>query len=463
MKKIFTFLLTLAFVILFGFSLNTVSASGRLTINENDTVTLTESNEYDMLDVIGNLIISNNATIEAKRVRIYNTGSITIEEGATLKLTKDDFFCSGKIDIKGFLIGNCSEFNYDSKITLHDTGVIYFIGDDHSYFSYAVYLLKKEGYDANTDGNYFCAFGKSHVHNYDDNGVCTNCLVPGCVIGYMSHNKVDNACLRCGLKGPETFISRDQTSSTLYVDGHCIIKSGATVTVNNLEIRNGCILTIEDGATIIINNGNLMIQGKLILNGCLKGSSKYFSISGNVVASEDCIIDLEFSDEYFANNAHFIFLNAGINAKTQNNKLIYTSPNHVHTFENYICTKCGAIDQYHPHTYVMGKCTICDYGCPHDYNQNRVCRMCGACYCDLHGGHRFVDGKCSECGYKCNNPFHNNKYSCPDCNMTFDPKVAGSIISKGSVTIIVGLVLSAAFFTIGLFIGKSKKTKTEEE
>lgn len=90
----------------------------------------------------------------------------------------------------------------------------------------------------------------------------------------------------------------------------------------------------------------------------------------------------------------------------------------------------------------------------HEWNKCK-CSICGIV--NENGEHDWLNGKCTVCGKTCANEFHSGKYVCPDCRMSFDATVTGSVLSEGSLTIICTVAAAVIFGLGGFLLGKKKK------
>ncbi len=103
----------------------------------------------------------------------------------------------------------------------------------------------------------------------------------------------------------------------------------------------------------------------------------------------------------------------------------------------------------------------------HVFDANGVCENCQFADEAVHK-HTWQNGKCTSCGYECKNDFHSGVYKCPDCGLKIEPtaenvKFEGSILSEGSLTIIVG-VACLAVGALGMYlIMKKKKPAASDE
>ena len=100
--------------------------------------------------------------------------------------------------------------------------------------------------------------------------------------------------------------------------------------------------------------------------------------------------------------------------------------------------------------------TIRVYGCCGGTMEGRI--FAGKGTVSTYKDHFFVDGKCTACQEKCTNAFHDGVYKCPDCNMEIVSTPAGSTLSEGSLTIVVGVAAFAVGVLGTLLVTKKKKT-----
>ena len=96
--------------------------------------------------------------------------------------------------------------------------------------------------------------------------------------------------------------------------------------------------------------------------------------------------------------------------------------------------------------------------CDHTFGDDNICTKCQRKGCYF-GVHLWKGGKCTVCQTECKNAFHNGVYKCPVCDMGYDATVTGSILSEGSLTIIVGVAAAVVFGLGGFFLGTKKKKK----
>ena len=115
-----------------------------------------------------------------------------------------------------------------------------------------------------------------------------------------------------------------------------------------------------------------------------------------------------------------------------------------------ICSTCGFACT-HDWNATTGKCSTCGFACTHEWDAaTGKCSTCGfACTHDWNA----TTGKCFICGIKCTNTFHEGV--CPDCGM--GAAVTGSILSEGSLAIIIGVAALVIGLGGGFLLGKIKK------
>ena len=95
----------------------------------------------------------------------------------------------------------------------------------------------------------------------------------------------------------------------------------------------------------------------------------------------------------------------------------YNNSNH-----RIICQRCGKNNGTENHNWVNGKCSDCDYSCPHADGNNWITdntkhyRNCpNGCDVKLDfENHSFVNGVCTVCDHSCKHSY-NNKYKCAYC------------------------------------------------
>ncbi len=459
MKKLFTFILiTLVFIFL-GFSFNKNVNASNTYIVKNPT-TLTQSAEYELIIILDDLVISNNSTLMVNNINISKGCSITIEEGSTLNINDGYIKSDGEINVKGTFYGKVGFFQMESGINILDDGVVNLYFDIKSSFNDAFKMLEKNGNAVYQIENTIYAVSDAHVHEYNTDGICTKCHFASCVIGDSDHNMVGNMCTRCRLGAPDVTIIKSEYKQIFDVIGYVTIKSGVTITTNTVLIYPNGKLIIEEGATLIVN-GDFDNGGTLDLKGFLRGNIDNFMSYGEIITSKNCLISLTFPSYINAIMARYMIEQSGIELTINDSIIFYSNGTHTHNYVNGVCSDCGLIDPSHRHTYNLGVCTICGYECHHNFDNNNICKTCKSSYCDLNGGHNFINGKCIVCEQKCENEFHNHQYACPDCGMSFDTKVTGSVISGGSLALIIGISAAAIFFVLGIFFEKKRKQNIE--
>ena len=521
----------MAAVILFAaavFCLPAAATGSSCYVRTDETVEITGNAEYSSLTVYGTFVIKTGAVVTVEDINLFNGGKIEIEDGATLILSGGTFFHRGNLIMNGTFKGSSDYFSCNAPVTIGQNGLLSVTVDDANTASSAASSLRTCG--ASNATNYdatIWASAAAHVHTYDANGICTGCGASGCLFGTYPHTYKYGVCTGCG-KNEIVSITGKKDYYNLSVKENTIIKAGAQVTLNTLDVAKGVKLTVEKGAVLTLRRGDINARGDLIIDGMLIGDIDYFSVSGSFKLGNDGYMVLNVTQSRNIDSitrqlkmsgvTSSVFVNTIIGGKenhahTYNEKGACTvcgligckigeykhiyqngvctgcgviDPNHTHTYNengactlcgtigckigelahtyrDYVCTTCGAVDSHHSHRYIAGVCTICGYKCIHDFsdfgpdNDENICNICRISKCELNGGHSYKNGKCTVCGTVCENDFHKASYACPECNMRIYHSVTGSVLSEGSLTVVVGVAGLAAGFLVAMLIFRKKK------
>lgn len=179
-------------------------------------------------------------------------------------------------------------------------------------------------------------------------------------------------------------------------------------------------IKIDDGGVYVISSGNHTVQKLEVLSGTLIiGSQADVTVSLNADIRGTVII-------------------SGALRLSRDNPLtlygkIYVDGGRLTGYGSYSGT--GAMIR--GHAFDNGICKGCGYQCQHS------------------GG--FSDGKCSFCGWECPHTHTKTVTVCEDCGLETGIAGTGSMLSEGSLTLIVGVACLAVGFLAATFIFKTKK------
>ena len=237
----------------------------------------------------------------------------------------------------------------------------------------------------------------------------------------------------------------------LTVSGNLIVKSGGTVTANSMNVIGN--LTVEPGGTVIFSESLSIGNNSTVeIGGTFSGGSCLSSFTSGVTLLESGKFETKFTDEKRAN----AFAEKVSKYKTTITEIndgdyryLVTVDGHVHDFTRGEC-ECGELCPHNQGFTAGGKCVICSWQCPHE---------------------EWNDGLCEKCGYACKHEAGHLKEVvsaereyCPDCDKTLSlneiettTSGAGSTISEGNMTIVVGVTAAVIFGLGGFILGRRKK------
>ncbi|MBQ0084491.1 MAG: hypothetical protein KBS52_07000 [Clostridiales bacterium] len=286
------------------------------------------------------------------------------------------------------------------------------------------------------------------------------------------------------LPSNEGELTGNQELEFINVDKELVIKKGAVIKTEFADIDYGAKLTIEDGATLEITGGFFYVEGTLQLDGKLFGNIESSVRIKNINVGANGSMRFVFSREGTARGFAYDMKEMQVNVNVIGNTVIING-SHTHEYENNICkicglyaceagdsehtykegicTYCNAVDNSHTHRYENGVCRRCGLKCLHEEfdSETQKCKVCGSFIC-VKNGHKYNGGKCTVCGNTCKNEFHNNIFACPECGMRLYPYIVGTVLSNGSLTIVILIAVAVVFGIIGFFIGRKKKSTAKK-
>ena len=189
-----------------------------------------------------------------------------------------------------------------------------------------------------------------------------------------------------------------------------------------LVLLNGEDIDIHDGGVYIVSDGTLEMGTFNVVNGTLIiGKSASIKVNDDGDVGYKCtVIVLGSLDIYEVK--HFscdgkIYVDGGkLSAKSEGLDKVINS----HCFEDGVCVFCG-YECPHTRGYANGKCRDCGTECPHTHMQTKTVVLCG------------------------------------DCGVEVESTLIGSVLSEGSLTVVVGVAAAVVFGLGGFVLGTKKK------
>ena len=247
-----------------------------------------------------------------------------------------------------------------------------------------------------------------------------------------------------------TEIEPDGGVINIDIAGNYIIR-GEYVVINLEVVESDVTLTIAKGATVTVENsfnnfGTINVCGTLNLTDAREkpnaGTIRIMGCIGGKI--EGTVNNMPFTDIMFGTITGTV------------------TTYDVHNFENGKCA-CGTYEcmGVAKHNWVNGVCSACNVkGCEiGQLKHNWVNGVCSVC--DKHCDHEWdaATGKCTVCEYVC--PHDGN--TCVECGANIHGGEVvqnlglGSVLSEGSLTLIIGIAALVIGLGGGFLLGKIKK------